>query len=380
MRRVTCALALAALAACSPDKKDERTLSRVEVAPAAPTAFVGSTTQFTATAFFSDGTSSNATLLAAWTSDAPSVLSVSDAAGTKGVAQALDAGQARVKATFEGVSGFADATVVREVHLVSIEIQPAAPAIFVGGTVALVAMGTFDDSTVAPVTDQATWTSDAPLAATVSDDATDKGIATGLSAMVPDGALWLLVLLRFFVGIGVGGELPVASTYVSEFAPAAHRGRLLVILESFWAYGWIAAALVGYFLVPQFGWRVAFFVGALPALYVFVLRQMLPESPRFLMATGRADEANRVVSEVEARAGARSPGAAAVEAAVPTAGGGSGLARLWRFPRRTLMLWILWFGIVFTYYGIFTYVPSLLVARGLTVSQSNEYFFLSSSM
>lgn len=60
-----------------------------------------------------------------------------------------------------------------------------------------------------------------------------------------------LLLFRFLTGIGLGGELPVAAALVSEFAPARHRGRLLVILESFWAYGWILAAIIGLLVVPQ---------------------------------------------------------------------------------------------------------------------------------
>ncbi len=65
------------------------------------------------------------------------------------------------------------------------------------------------------------------------------GIATGASALV--GGLVTLLVLRFFVGLGLGAELPVASTYVGEFAPRRIRGRLIVILEAFWAIGWTAS-------------------------------------------------------------------------------------------------------------------------------------------
>src|SRR5690606_33447766 len=93
------------------------------------------------------------------------------------------------------------------------------------------------------------------------------GIATGASALV--GGVAMLLVLRFFVGLGLGAELPVASTYVSEFAPAAIRGRLIVILEAFWAVGWTASALIGYFVIPASGdgWRWAFALGAIPAAY-----------------------------------------------------------------------------------------------------------------
>ena len=75
------------------------------------------------------------------------------------------------------------------------------------------------------------------------------GLATGASALV--GGLAALLVLRFLVGLGLGAELPVASTYVSEFAPARMRGRLIVILEAFWAVGWTAAALIGFLVIPD---------------------------------------------------------------------------------------------------------------------------------
>src|SRR5688572_14399241 len=63
------------------------------------------------------------------------------------------------------------------------------------------------------------------------------GLATGASALA--GGLAVLLVLRFIVGLGLGAELPVASTLVSEFAPARIRGRVVVILEAFWALGWL---------------------------------------------------------------------------------------------------------------------------------------------
>ena len=84
------------------------------------------------------------------------------------------------------------------------------------------------------------------------------GLATGASALA--GSVAVLLVLRFVVGLGLGAELPVASTLVSEFAPPRIRGRAVVVLESFWAVGWILAALVGYLVVPLRRRRVA--VGA----------------------------------------------------------------------------------------------------------------------
>ena len=128
-------------------------------------------------------------------------------------------------------------------------------------------------------------------------------VFTGLSALAFNAAT--LMVLRFLAGLGLGGELPVASTLMAEFAPARRRGALVVLLESFWAYGSVLAALIGFLVIPQFGWQIAFLIGALPALYVFVLRRAMPESPRFLVSQGRIAEAEEIVRSVEARSGIR---------------------------------------------------------------------------
>ncbi|WP_424824046.1 MFS transporter, partial [Rothia aeria] len=118
------------------------------------------------------------------------------------------------------------------------------------------------------------------------------GLATGASALA--GSLAVLMVFRFIVGLGLGAELPVASTLMSEFSPRAIRGRVVVILEAFWALGWILAALIGTFVVPNpNGWRWALAIGVIPALYSLIIRWGTPESVRFLESKGRTDEAER---------------------------------------------------------------------------------------
>ena len=77
------------------------------------------------------------------------------------------------------------------------------------------------------------------------------GLANG--AMAFSWTLLALLAARFVIGLGLGAELPVASTLVSEFSPAKQRGRITVLLESFWAVGWILAAMIGYFVIPNTG-------------------------------------------------------------------------------------------------------------------------------
>jgi MFS transporter, putative metabolite:H+ symporter len=184
-------------------------------------------------------------------------------------------------------------------------------------------------------------------------------LLTGLSALATGAAV--LIGLRFLAGLGLGGELPVASTLVAEFAPAERRGRTVVLLESFWAYGSVLAALIGAVVVPLHeGWRIALLIGMLPALYVVVIRRAIPESPRWLLAQGRAREASEA---------ARTAGIAAEAPAEPLR---ASLGQLFGpgLRRRTVMLWALWIALVFSYYGIFTWLPSLLTAKGFTLREA----------
>ncbi len=203
------------------------------------------------------------------------------------------------------------------------------------------------------------------------------GLATGASALA--GGLAVLIALRFVVGTGLGAELPVASTLVSEYAPARIRGRVVVILESFWAVGWIAAAVVGLLLVPasDAGWRWAFAIGIVPAVYALVVRATLPESVRFLEQRGRHAEAEAAVRTFEASAGVTPPAAApqisAATAPIPRTGVPVRALFARTLRRRTLALWLTWFGVNFAYYGAFTWIPTLLVADGFSMVRSFGY-------
>ncbi|MFC7927569.1 MFS transporter [Microbacterium laevaniformans] len=200
------------------------------------------------------------------------------------------------------------------------------------------------------------------------------GLATGASALA--GGLAALVALRVIVGLGLGAELPVASTYVSEVAPARMRGRLIVILEAFWALGWTAAALIGFFVIPASadGWRWAFALGAIPAIYALIVRWSLPESPRWLARRGRHREADAVTRTFESSPALQ--GTPRRHAPVGTAAGAQladrGLRALWsgEFRVRTGALWIVWFCVNFSYYGAFIWMPTILFAQGYGLVKS----------
>ena len=172
-------------------------------------------------------------------------------------------------------------------------------------------------------------------------------IGSGLSALTT--TLWAFLVLRFFVGMGLGGELPVASTLVSETVAPERRGRVVVLLESFWAFGWLAAALISYFIIPAYGWQVALLITAIPAIYALYLRIALPDSPKYeKLAQERKPTVVENVKNVWSR----------------------------KYARPTAMLWIVWFCVVFSYYGMFLWLPSVMVMKGFSMIQSFEYVLI----
>ena len=196
------------------------------------------------------------------------------------------------------------------------------------------------------------------------------GLATGAAAL--SASVAMLIALRFVVGLGLGAELPVASTLVSEYAPKAIRGRVVVALEAFWAVGWIMAALIGYLVVPTSddGWRWALAIGLVPAAYALVVRWGLPESVRFLESKGRFAEAEASVRTFEESAGVApvpSPDVAPVKRV--------GTDSIWSpaLRKRTTALWIVWFCINLSYYGAFIWIPSLLFQAGFPLVRSFQF-------
>lgn len=191
----------------------------------------------------------------------------------------------------------------------------------------------------------------------------------------------LLLAFRFLTGVGLGGELPVVTTYVSEFSSLKNRGRNVVIVESFWAWGWILAALVAYLAIPLYGWRVAFFIGAVPALFAAAIRFLIPESPRYLEKQGKTKEAHRIVSSMELSVGI-TPGVLEPQktgeegsTSQKSPSTGSSFTRLWSrdFSKATMVLWVLWFGVNLGYYGFVLWTPSFLVAQGYELVKSFEF-------
>ena len=195
------------------------------------------------------------------------------------------------------------------------------------------------------------------LILTVSCDAI-FGLA---SVFAPDFG-WLLAL-RFLTGMAVGGTLPVDYAMMAEFLPAKNRGRWLVALEGFWSIGTVAVALAAWMVsiaVVNDGWRFIFAATALPAIFGLGLRFFVPESPMFLMKTGRAEEARVVIEEILAENGR--DGLRPYERLVLAHPEPAVSIFAPPYLRRTLIMLSVWFLVSVSYYGIFTWLPARLAA------------------
>lgn len=184
----------------------------------------------------------------------------------------------------------------------------------------------------------------------------------------------------FFMGIGVGGEIPLAFTLLSEFMPAHLRTRTELVLGILAiVLGYAFAAISAHFLLPVAGWKSLFYVQALPALLVVVVRFRFPESPRYLLAAGKEDEAWRVAAEIKRRTGGNyDPLDDAVASLSPADKRQSpieSLRMLWHsiYRQRTAANWLFGFCIGFFEFAFIIWLPTTLKNLGYSDAQSVNY-------
>jgi MFS transporter, putative metabolite:H+ symporter len=193
-----------------------------------------------------------------------------------------------------------------------------------------------------------------------------------------------LFWLRFIQGIGLGGEVPLMAAYVNEFAQAKRRGRFSLSVQVLFSVGILVVGLVSVYVVPHWGWRWMFVIGAVPALLAVPLRTMLPESPRWLASQGRAEEADRALSRIEEVAMHEGKPVPAVPTDLPQVSEvRPRIADLFKgiYLRRTLSVWLMWIGAYFVSYGITAWMPSLFrFVYHLPVDQSLIYGLITSAV
>lgn len=185
---------------------------------------------------------------------------------------------------------------------------------------------------------------------------------------------------RFVAGLGLGVELITIGTYISELVPKQIRGRAFACGQ---AIGFSAVPLVAflsYLMVPHSflgleGWRWVVLLGAHGAIFVWWIRRRLPESPRWLAQRGQFQEADTILRSLEAKV-EREYGKALPAPAIPEQAVSQGSFRdMWVKPYRKRTLMMVIFNIFQTigYYGFASWVPTLLIKQGVTVTHSLMY-------
>lgn len=210
------------------------------------------------------------------------------------------------------------------------------------------------------------------------------GVASYLCSTAHD--VNTLIAYRVILGIGMGMEFPVAQALLSEFVPTASRGRLIALMDGFWPLGFISAGIVSYFVLPHFGWRTVFALLAIPAVFVLVVRRIVPESPRWLEHRGHAARAEEVLAQIEAKVLRASglamlPTPSAVIAPLAQRHTRGAFIEIWSgvYRRRTIMVWTLWFFALLGFYGLTSWLGALMQQSGITVTKSVLYTVLISS-
>jgi putative MFS transporter len=207
-------------------------------------------------------------------------------------------------------------------------------------------------------------------------------VCTAIMAFQQTGQ-WLNIW-RLIAGVGFGVQLVTVDTYIAELVPRTLRGRAFSINQFIPFCVVPVVALLAWLMVPLKplgvdGWRWVVLFGSVGALLVWGLRAGIPESPRWLAANGRGAEADAIVSGIERKVAAENAGVLPV--AQPTAAEPAGRAALadifaGKYLRRTVMLCIFNAAQAIGFYGFNSWVPTLLIARGVNITHGLEYAFI----
>jgi putative MFS transporter len=196
------------------------------------------------------------------------------------------------------------------------------------------------------------------------------GIASLAAAFSPD--ITTLNWLRLVMGLGLGAEIVVGYSTLTEFVPPSSRGRWLAFMAFLVVSGLPVTTLLGNLIIPNFGWRPMFVIAGVGALIVWYLRKSLPESPRWLETTGRTEEAEAILQSIEREAAPKGPlPLPAPPVPTPT----FTLASLFQGDMLRRMLvgsWVL-ITVNTLIFGFVTWIPQFFVTQGVSVARSLAY-------
>jgi MFS transporter, putative metabolite:H+ symporter len=203
------------------------------------------------------------------------------------------------------------------------------------------------------------------------------------------GVAWNVTFLsfsRFVANFGLGGEVPVTTTIVAEFMPRSERGRATAIMGAGFPAGQITAAFIGLLIIPNFGWRVLFFVGIVPMALLWFIRRSVPESIRYLLAKGRVADAAQVVEQIEQKIekeiGRPLPKTEAVQQIEVVEETRVTVFELLspQLRKRTILLWIVSIGQLWAGNGIIFMLPTILTLRGISLSHALSFILVQGTM
>jgi putative MFS transporter len=200
------------------------------------------------------------------------------------------------------------------------------------------------------------------------------GVASLAAALSPN--MMFLIACRFVMGVGLGAENVVGYSTMTEFAPARVRGKYLGLMAVCVVTGLPIALLLASLVVPMFGWRSMFVIGGIGAMIVWYMRKSLPESPRWLEAVGRTEEAEALMQSIEREVSQGRPlPPPATGSVVPVS---SDLATLFMPPLLSRMIVgsICLITINTLLYGFVTWLPVFFIKQGLSVATSFGYSLL----
>ena len=197
------------------------------------------------------------------------------------------------------------------------------------------------------------------------------GLASLAAAFAQD--MNQLIVCRFVQGLGLGAEIVVGYSTLTEFVPPKSRGRWLSFMAFLVVAGFPVTAILGYLIIPTWGWRPMFIIAGIGSLIVWYLRKNLPESPRWLEAQGRTAEAEALMQtiEKEVAATAGSLPAPAITAPTPQLTAAS----MFRPPilqRLLVGCWVL-ITINTLIFGFVIFLPQFFLRQGLTITNSLRY-------
>jgi putative MFS transporter len=197
------------------------------------------------------------------------------------------------------------------------------------------------------------------------------GLASLAAAFAQD--MNQLIACRFVQGLGLGAEIVVGYSTLTEFVPPKTRGRWLSMMAFLVVAGFPVTALLGYLIIPAFGWRPMFVIAGIGSLVVWYLRKNLPESPRWLESQGRTAETEALMQSIEKEVAASSGPLPPVVVPAPVAQvAAMDMLKPPLLQRLLVGCWVL-ITINTLIFGFVIFLPQFFLRQGLTIANSLGY-------